>query len=221
MTLMELGKKYVTDKVIHNYLPIYEQVLITKQIDRVLEIGVGLNGPSLKMWSEYYPKAWVVGWDLENLMSPQDLYGHNISTFLVNQSSRESMKSWFDENGQYFKNGLKFDLIVDDGSHRQHDMQTSLGFLWDYLDWGGIYIIEDLHVCFKHNMLEYIGGGTKEDNSNSTFEFLKRIEKDKTVQSEYITELEAKNICLYCKSCKVIDVDNDEKHITAILEKIC
>lgn len=38
---------------------------------------------------------------------------------------------------------LLFDIIVDDGSHRQSDHQISLGYLFKQLKPGGVYIIED------------------------------------------------------------------------------
>jgi hypothetical protein len=55
MKLKEIGEKYGTDKVEHDYLDFYEKEL-PKQVGKLLEIGV-LNGASLRMWKEYYTEA--------------------------------------------------------------------------------------------------------------------------------------------------------------------
>merc|ERR1711991_960238 len=49
-----------------------------------------------------------------------------------------------------FKN-IKFQVIIDDGSHLLNDMIFSLKFFFKYLDKKGIYIIEDFNapVYFK------------------------------------------------------------------------
>jgi hypothetical protein len=39
-----------------------------------------------------------------------------------------------------------FDIIVDDGGHMMHQQQISLGYLFPFLNSGGVYVIEDLHT---------------------------------------------------------------------------
>lgn len=58
------------------------------------------------------------------------------------------------------------DVVIDDGSHHMSDIQTSFEHLFPKINFGGIYIIEDLHTSFwksfgggfrsKRNFLRYI-----------------------------------------------------------------
>jgi len=42
------------------------------------------------------------------------------------------------------KLNVKFDIIVDDGSHDMNDIKISLDVLFPFLKEGGLYLIEDL-----------------------------------------------------------------------------
>lgn len=65
MNLNELGIKYNTDKAyLHDFCNSYEKEL-NKNIKELWEIGV-LDGASLRMWSEYYPSAKIIGFDIED-----------------------------------------------------------------------------------------------------------------------------------------------------------
>ena len=46
---------------------------------------------------------------------------------------------------------IKFDIIIDDGSHLREDQLSSFKILFDkYLNDGGIYIIEDINSLDSH-----------------------------------------------------------------------
>jgi len=47
----------------------------------------------------------------------------------------------------------KFDVIVDDASHKQEDHQISFGYLFDHLKPNGLYFIEDLKTGKHHKAL--------------------------------------------------------------------
>ena len=57
-TLYDLANKYGTDKreQDHNYVRMYEQLLSGRNVDNLLEIGLG-SGASALMWSEAYPRS--------------------------------------------------------------------------------------------------------------------------------------------------------------------
>jgi SAM-dependent methyltransferase len=208
--LEDIGKECHTDKYSHGYLPHYSKILKNKNINRILEIGVG-TGESLRMWSKYFPSAKIVGWDIVD--HSKENFGSNVSTYVVNQSDRNSIKLWID-----IQDNIKFDLIVDDGAHTMHDQQMCLGYLWcNALNLGGVYIVEDLHTSLRHNPYEWVGGQCREDYSNSSLECLRRIEKDRIVASEYMLDTECKAIQSDCKYCTIIDTKSDERHITSIL----
>ena len=63
--LHDLGIKYHTDKAyLHNFCNDYEK-LLRKDVKTLWEIGI-LDGASLRMWSEYYPNAKIIGYDIED-----------------------------------------------------------------------------------------------------------------------------------------------------------
>ncbi len=63
-----------------------------------------------------------------------------ITTALCNSTQRQEVKSWIQSQGD-----LKFDIIIDDGSHADSDQWKSLGNFFPYLKEGGIYVIEDIN----------------------------------------------------------------------------
>lgn len=133
--LHEIGIKHDTDKAyFHKYLDFYAKYLPKRDFKgRLLEIGV-LDGGSLRMWREYYPKAEIVGIDIQE---PNiDLPG--VTQLQVDSKDILALK----ELG-------KFDVIIDDGSHMTLDQQLS--FYWLYynqLNKDGLYVIEDIHTSF-------------------------------------------------------------------------
>lgn len=66
----------------------------------------------------------------------------------------------------FTNNPVKFDFILDDGSHRLEDQVKSFMLLYNYLEVGGIYLIEDVLsfnidkfkalTCFPNDFLENI-----------------------------------------------------------------
>ena len=47
----------------------------------------------------------------------------------------------------------KFDIIIDDASHRDKETRNSFNCLWQFVNPGGWYIVEDWAAHYKH--LEY------------------------------------------------------------------
>lgn len=213
--LEQLARKYKTDKLEHGFIDIYDIYLACRQneIKTVLEIGV-YEGNSLKMWSEYFPKAKILGWDIKSYKL--DAFGLKISTFCVNQENRDSIIQALNFLGG---SEVKFDLIIDDGSHTMEGQQVSLALLWPTLVPGGIYIVEDLHTSLPHNSHEWTGGKCLPDFSNSSLRALQSLQNSGKIESIYMTENEKNVINSECFRCRVHDMKNDERHITAILIK--
>lgn len=124
----------------HGYTEFYED-LFSKYVDKeinILEIGI-FKGNSLKMYNTYFgDKCHIYGIDIEN---KEEYNTENIHTFICNQGNREDLEN--------FKNSIcdiKFDIIIDDGSHLSIDQTISFFMLHDLLKPDGVYIIEDLHT---------------------------------------------------------------------------
>jgi len=137
-------KKY-TDKgpdgpyyIKHNYTEVYGDLLRHYKDREInfLEIGVRQGG-SLCMWADYLPKAHVHGVDI------------NLSTLEINLKDKPNIKTYqFDaykpENVEKHFKGMKFDVILDDGSHTVPDQKKMLNIWSKYMADDGVIIIEDI-----------------------------------------------------------------------------
>jgi cephalosporin hydroxylase len=142
-TLTEIGKMSGTDKATyHGFTDFYEEEFALHGLDpkNILEIGVK-GGASLKMWHFFYPKANIIGMDINEM--PRDLWresGGLIRTY--QESGTDPLIA-----NRLFEN-IYFDLIIDDGSHMTADQLATLTIYWKYLRRGGIFVMEDLHTSF-------------------------------------------------------------------------
>src|SRR6266704_2450514 len=115
-TLDELGHKYGTDKASgsHDYLRFYEPLLAPfrdRDFDFV-EMGVG-SGGSLKMWEEFFPKAFIIGFDIED---KRDYEGQRISTVRGDQGNIEDLD-------RLISHASDMAVINDDAGHNpQHQL---------------------------------------------------------------------------------------------------
>jgi hypothetical protein len=162
-TLDAIGLKHGTDKASshHNYLAYYEPFMAPLRDSplTVLEIGV-YQGASLKTWSEYFPRAKIVGVDINP--NCKQFESERIAIELADQSNLEHLAQLVARHGP-------FDLIVEDGSHMWEHQITSLRALFPFLRSGGYYIAEDLQTNFGLLEPKYRGVA-----SESCVEFLKR-----------------------------------------------
>lgn len=158
MQLNDIGVKYGADKssIFHNYLDFYQEQLPDRDFaGRLLEIGV-MDGLSMKMWREYYPKAEIVGIDIKDM-------DHMHNNDWQVPDSVKLIKCDGTDPEQVKKLG-NFDIILDDGSHYWLEQQKSFEILYyNQLNAGGTYIIEDLwtsHIDYyanaKINTLDYL-----------------------------------------------------------------
>jgi len=143
--LHDLGIKYHTDKAhLHNFCNDYEK-LLRKDVKTLWEIGI-LDGASLRMWSEYYPNAKIIGYDIEDKSSLS--FNDKVSVKLLDQSNKSQLSELAKQTD--------IDIIVDDGSHIiQHQILT-FEMLFNCLKSGGQYVLEDLHTSTNvHNANDY------------------------------------------------------------------
>lgn len=144
-TFLDLCQRYPrTDKhTTHSYAPVYQELLghRTESIRSVLEIGVN-SGDSLHVWHNWFPNAMVWGLDNREACMFVDNIGdmmfreRRIRTMLADASDPVSLAKACGE--------LTFDLIVDDGSHVPAHQLESFRVLWENLNPGGLYVIEDV-----------------------------------------------------------------------------
>lgn len=111
---------------------------------RVLEIGVK-HGGGIELLHKYFGGGKYYGIDCWVDSTEIDFAKHGIdcTMFLGDQSDFEWWKKWLKENPN-----LRFDIIIDDGSHIANHQYLSLVTLFHRLSEDGIYVIEDVHTSF-------------------------------------------------------------------------
>ena len=155
---LSLNPRPDKDSTGHGYTAYYDKhftPLRDKPI-KLLEIGVW-EGASLLMWKRYFPNGRIHGADIDLSRCPADLEDPpRVRLWECNQSSKESLVNMALELGPW-------DIIIDDGSHNPDHQITTFGALWPYLNAGGLYCVEDLHVNYTFyadapsRMVDYIG----------------------------------------------------------------
>lgn len=127
-------KSYVDEFYEDKFLP-----LIDSEITLV-EIGVR-SGASLKLWSEYFSKANIIG--IDNL---SDFNNHQVP---INENWTSSDKVTFIDANAYSqetidKIGGKIDVLIDDGPHTFESHIKLLELYIPKMSSNGMIIIEDI-----------------------------------------------------------------------------
>lgn len=146
------------------YLKVYEELFRSYRASRLrlLEIGIQ-NGGSLEIWSRYFGDAAVlVGCDI-NVACTQLRYDDPRIHVVVGDANTDEAERAIAAHSE------RFDLIIDDGSHRSSDIIRSFVRYFPKLEQGGIFVVEDLHCSYWQ---EFEGGLVDPWSSMS---FLKRL----------------------------------------------
>ena len=155
-----------------------------KKINNILEIGIGghddpfKGGRSLLALKNYFKRALVIGADI----SKKNNYLFNrIQLKLLDQSKNDNVKYFGKKYG-------KFDLIIDDGSHFCKHQINSFNNLFQFLDDGAFYIIEDTNNSYKNAG----GGSTNLKSSKSTVNYFK--DKVHAINSVFLIKSERRKL---------------------------
>lgn len=156
MTELErLFEEYGTDKSRHGYAPVYEALLMLRRLDRMnlVEVGIGTMipdayctmkgyvpshyrpGGSLRAWRDWLVNAHVFGVDF----APDTQFSEARIATVQGDSRDPNICNLLDDAGARI-----FDVVVDDGSHKDDDQLRTLLTLWPHLAADGIYFIEDI-----------------------------------------------------------------------------
>jgi cyclopropane fatty-acyl-phospholipid synthase-like methyltransferase len=141
-TLREIYNRYKVDGdygigdkgALHSYIDEYERLLAPYRFKSTfLEIGIN-RGHSLKMFAEYFVESKVIG--IEIWPGCKDFfkdYDHECQ-LIIGDGTKELPEL----------KDIKFDVIIDDGSHMLNDQIASFNIYSKRMNPGGIYIIEDI-----------------------------------------------------------------------------
>jgi len=133
-TLDEIGLEHKTDKssLNHHYLSLYELLFEKWRLKNIniLEIGIQF-GCSMKTWEEYFPYATVTGIDsIDNNFQKTD----RISLKIGEAYCKDTVNQL----------GVRFQIIIDDGSHFPYDQMMFVRLYLPLLTEDGLLIVEDV-----------------------------------------------------------------------------
>lgn len=139
MILQLLDIKQTDKNTAHSYLPLYDELLKNKRetAENVLEVGI-YGGGSIELWAKYFTKAQVYGVDIEKYKDEWNKLNKYSNIKLLHDTNAYS-----EDTIQKIKH-LKFDMVLDDGSHYLEDMIKFIKLYSPLLKDDGILIIEDV-----------------------------------------------------------------------------
>jgi len=148
--LCKLALKYGADKcpkIGHTYTPFYYEYLKENRqsFKKILEVGIGnrrqikyipggVIGASIRMWRDFFPKAWVYGADVA---SESFFVDDRISTYYCDETKEEDVQRLVKQIGS------DIDLVIDDACHHIANQVNLAKYLLPLLDKKVTYIIED------------------------------------------------------------------------------
>lgn len=141
LTLQEIYDKYKTydgwgDKgTVHSYIDEYAKLFEQYRYNcTLLEIGLA-QGHSIKMWNEYFIESKIIGVDITTDQIGYLINNSKYNIIIEDATSETLLEKIMD---------IKFDIIIDDGSHKIEDQIKSFTILKSKIKSGGLYIIEDI-----------------------------------------------------------------------------
>ena len=203
MSLHELGIKYKTDKATwHGYCEYYEK-LLNKNPKIVWEIGV-LEGASINMWSEFYPEAKIIGFDINDKKHLK--LNANCFTELLDQSNQNQLME--------LSKRKNVDIILDDGSHNVGHQILTFECLFNSLKSGGQYVIEDLSTSLVNDK-----NGVK--NQKGALQYLQDIMLGRTPQN-YPGQIKTSQIIKQIKNVIIFEnIHSDgQRSISSVITKV-
>lgn len=205
-SLNELGEYHGTDKqYLHNYYNRFYQGLLTGYQDHcdILEIGI-LNGASLYVWKDFFNAGIIHGADINPLTIEED----RIKIFKLDQSSEESLR-------EFKHKQFKYDVIIDDGSHKMVDQQITIQILFDLVKSGGYFIIEDLQTSVECRMPEKAIFGWGDPTKSTCLDMLYSIQ-----QGNPITDFKTQEWESFISQIDSVTISSDRADsIYAIIKK--
>ena len=139
--LDEIIKEFelLTDKnTTHTYTPVYHDLFkdIRHKKLNILELGI-CTGGSLQLWNEYFPNSHILGMDVTYQLLKQGMNEPRIQYILRDAYSHDTIN-------KYKSNGMKFDIIIDDGPHTKESQEICAEHYPQFLKDDGILVIEDI-----------------------------------------------------------------------------
>lgn len=191
-TLTQIAKEdRRLDKSKASFCPVYDELFSPIQFNdlNILEIGVR-HGASIALWEEYFPNAKIFGIDIDERTIRYRRKRINIE--IVDQSNKKELKNFVQDK--------KFDIIIDDGSHKSSHQIISFETLWPSVK--NYYIIEDVETSYWVNSPRgYV------DSNPTCIEYFKNMIFE--INNSGIPNLRPKRFSYYRKTVKSLRFYNN------------
>ena len=126
----------------HSYGDVYEELLSPyRKNSNILEIGLAY-GESLEVWYEYFIDSKIYGLDIQDNEIKNYLSDTRFIINICDATTEDCLKNYKD---------IKFDVIIDDASHKLEDQMMTYNLIKNNLNENGIYIIEDAIIDSNYN----------------------------------------------------------------------
>lgn len=136
-----------------SFASVYASIFDRIRPIRILEIGIH-EGASIRMWRDILgPDGFIAALDITE-KSCAAARGVASEVYLGSQADNDLLERIGDDCGP-------FDLIIDDGSHRNPHMKSTLEKMMLNVRPGGAYLVEDMFTSYWPNY----GGGYKDPSS--------------------------------------------------------
>ena len=151
--LCEIGKKYDTDKSsqrtnvthyrhCHPYTLFYDSLFKNRRNEslQLAELGI-LYGGSLLMWKDYFPNATIYGFEYNDKLI--DKFKKNCDNDRITLAKIDVKHADSIIHACKTMN-VRYDIIIEDTTHKFEDQIRVIEHVYPYLKPGGILIIEDI-----------------------------------------------------------------------------
>ena len=144
----------------HTYGKSYDEIFSNYDVDynlNLLEIGIQRGG-SLLSWKEYFKNANIYGVDIVDSILPE--YRRDEFNYIISDIKDESVLEILRD--------VKFDIIIDDGSHLLQDVLFVVSNYLEKLKQNGVLIIEDCQnpENWLNNIKSIVGYGYSIDTKD-------------------------------------------------------
>ena len=163
-SLEKIGYLNSVDKRDHGYLPVYSNLFEPFRFERLCILEIGFNrGRGARMLAEYFSRSYIYCLELfkeeqqkYHDAMPVDISGR-IALMQCDQSNDTELVRTLDiiRGSKHYK---PFDVVIDDGSHHPDHQLSTFERVWEPLNQGGYYVIEDMHPYYangRHATVEY------------------------------------------------------------------
>lgn len=179
----------------HKFYPMFLEKWRESKIN-IFEIGIE-EGKSINIWKKYFPYSTIWGMDISRKYE-----GDRYKVFIGDQSKMEDLS-------RVSSQIPKCQLILDDGSHvADHQINTFEYLFENLLDYGGVYIIEDIECSYWHPLQTVYGYET--GNLNIVDYFTKLNHGVNNHYNLYENELNIKSITFGANCIIIQKKEKDE-----------